>query len=79
MSDETNKRHDTEIKDLKLRLTSKEVELEERVQQYDDLEDLDQTNDEESKYALDGESGRTSHSIVVGDDSVAPLHDGDDL
>ena len=49
------------------------------MQHYDDLEDLDQTNDEESKYALDGEFGRTSHSIMVGEDSVAPLVEGDDL
>ena len=41
MNEEAGKRHGTEINDLKLRLTSKEVELEERVQQYDDLEDLD--------------------------------------
>ena len=41
MNEEAGKRHDTEINDLKLRLTSKEVELEERVQHYDDLEDLD--------------------------------------
>ena len=67
LNEETNQRHDTEINDFKLRLTSKEVELEKQIQQqYDELEDLDKTMDEESKYALDELNAAASGNMFDG-------------
>ena len=64
LNEETNKRHETQINEIKLKLTSKEVEFEKQMQQqYDELEDLDKTYDEESKFALDELNGAASGNM----------------
>ena len=76
-----------EIKELKLQLTSKDMELENRNLQYDELEvdeDADQTidegNEEETKFGgLSGEFNRRSDSMVENDADTSqhPLVEGE--